>query len=147
MLIAPSPEPACLLMGTMVKTLNGYIPIETIKVGDTVISHKNTRVKVLEVGKWKCDLKKDRTDLVKRMYKIPAGKYDAETDVYLSHYHRILTDGYWLRIPKNLGFKEADPAEFAIDGKYNIYHLRVENGLDNHLVVNGGCAVESWTDI
>jgi hypothetical protein len=78
------------------------------------------------------------------MYKIPDGQYGAKKDVFLSHLHKV-SDGKMMLYPKTLGLEKARKEEFVKDGKYTLYHLEVENGLLNHLVVNGECVVDSWT--
>jgi hypothetical protein len=91
---------------------------------------------------------KDRSDLSKKMYKIPAGRFGATSDTFISHYHRSLyyldednsSRGY--DISSHLGLEVASPVEFAVDGKYTLYHLQLAIG--NHFVVNGGCMVEAW---
>lgn len=137
----------CLLKGTKVKTPNGYIPIEQMKVGYPIIVHDGSITKVTKVGKWECDIcnEYDKIDRSKIMYKIPAGEYNCTSPLYISYFHRVFTSNQWLRFPKNLGFKPADISELSSsgDGRYTIYNLAVENG--KHLVVNGECIVESWT--
>jgi len=143
-------EAACLLEGTLVLTKKGYLPIETLKPGDTIIT-KSYFIDIAKVGKWSVDLNReeDRNNLSKKMYKIPAGKYGSKKDTYISHYHRILyymdednkERGY--DIPINLGLKPAEPEEFTTEhGKYNLYHLQLVIG--NHFIVNGDCMVEAW---
>ena len=143
-------EASCILEGTLVLTNKGYFPIETLKPGDTIRT-KNYFINIVKVGKWSVDLSReeDRNDLSKKMYKIPAGKYGAKKDTYISHYHRILyymdednkERGY--DIPINLGLQPAEPDEFTKDnGKYNLYHLQLVIG--NHFIVNGECMVEAW---
>jgi hypothetical protein len=125
------------------------VHVESIKVGDYVTSHKNKPVKVTEIGNWRCNIN-NKSDLTRRIYKIPAGKQNTTSDLYLSFFHRIYTpeDG-WLRKPISLGYKEAKDSEVTQrpDGKYSIYHIRVEDGNNNHLIVNGGCFAESWVEI
>jgi hypothetical protein len=149
--VPPSPASyvSCLLEGTQVWTLGGYVAIESLKVGDSIRTNHYS-IAVTKVGKWKVDLnsEKDRSDLSKKMYKIPAGRFGATSDTFISHYHRILyyTDednssrGY--DIPTHLGLEVASPVDFAVDGKYTLYHLQLAIG--NHFVVNGGCMVEAW---
>jgi hypothetical protein len=133
------------LKGTLIKTPNGYVPIEKMKIGDEIVSDDGAIVKVTKIGKWECDAnnKYDKLDLSKVMYKIPAGEYKCTTPVYISHFHRILAPDKWLRFAKNLGCKVATASELSESGLYTIYNLAVEQ--DKHLVVNGGCVVESWT--
>ena len=145
-------EASCLLEGTLVWTANGYVPIETLKVGDSIRT-KHFYIDIVKVGKWSVDLnqEEDRNDLSKKMYKIPAGQYGATSDTYISHYHRILvdenpgseTESRVYHLPTKLGLGAAEPTEVSMDhGKYNLYHLQLAVG--NHFVVNGGCMVESW---
>jgi len=140
-------ETACLLEGTLVKTPIGYVPIEILRVGDFITSHNKTQHKVIKTHKWTCNIE-NKSDITNRMYKIPAGKQNNNRDLYLSFFHRVYSasDG-WLRKPISLGYKEAADNEISKNGKYNIYHIRIENGERNHLVVNGGCFVESWVNI
>lgn len=147
--VPPSTYVSCLLEGTMVWTVDGYVPIESLKEGDSIRTNHYS-ITVTKVGKWKVDLnsEKDRADLGKKMYKIPAGWYGATSDTFISHYHRILyymdeecsSRGY--DIPSHLGLEVASPTEFSVDGKYTLYHLQLAIG--NHFVVNGGCMVEAW---
>jgi hypothetical protein len=77
------------------------------------------------------------------MYKIPKGSYGAREPVYISHFHKI-SNGQMMLYPKTLGLEKAREEEFVKDGKYTLYHLEVENGTLNHLLVNGFCVVDSW---
>jgi len=146
-LYVPPAHVSCLLEGTMVWTLGGYVPIESLKVGDSIRTNQYS-IDVVKVGKWTVDLnsEKDRADLGKKMYKIPAGQFGATSDTFISHYHRILyytdSENRVYDLPSHLGLKVADPSEFAVDGKYTLYHLQLAIG--NHFVVNGGCMVEAW---
>lgn len=142
---------SCLLEGTLVWTTKGYLPIESLKIGDT-IENNHFYIDITKVGKWSVDLncEENRNDISKKIYKIPAGKFGAKTDIYISHYHRIL---YYINpesndeeraydIPINLGLQPANPEEFSDNGKYNLYHLQL--AVENHYVVNGECMVEAW---
>lgn len=140
-------ETACLLEGTLVKTPTGYRLIENLRLDDYVISHRNINLRVVKTHKWSCNVE-NKSDVAKRIYKIPAGKQNNTTDLYLTFFHRVFSAGDgWLRKPISLGYKEAADHEISKNGKYNIYHIRIENGEENHLIVNGGCFVESWIDI
>ena len=148
-LYTPPAQVSCLLEGTKVWTVDGYVPIESLKEGDSIRT-KNYSIAVTKVGKWTVDLENDNEDISKKMYKIPAGQYGATSDTYISHYHRILVDenpdsqeeSRVYHLPTRLGLESANPSEFAKDGKYTLYHLQLAIG--NHFVVNGGCMVEAW---
>jgi hypothetical protein len=139
----------CLLEGTLVLTERGYVPIETLKVGDSVRT-QNYLIAITKVGKWSVDLntEKDCDDLSKKMYVIPEGRYGAQRDVFISRNHRFMFEegdgaGRLMGTPVNVGLRPAVLGEFAPDGKYTLYHLELKYG--NHFVVNGGCHVESWS--
>ena len=150
-ILKSSSKVSCVLEGTFVWTDKGYVPIETIREGDSIRTD-NYFITVTKVGKWSVDLNKeeDRNDLSKKMHKISAGTYGAERDTYISHYHRVLVDETpeseqetrVFRLPTSLGLPVADPSEYSKNGKYTLYHLELAIG--NHYVVNGCCKVESW---
>ena len=149
--VNPVSKVSCLLEGTLVETDKGYVPIENIRVGDTIRT-KHYFIDVVKVGKWSVDLnnEEDRNNVSKKMHKISAGTYGAECDTYISHYHRVLVDENpeseeetrVFRLPTSLGLPVADPSEYSKNGKYTLYHLELAIG--NHYVVNGDCMVESW---
>jgi hypothetical protein len=142
----------CLLEGTLVLTERGYVPIETLKVGDSVRT-QNYLIAITKVGKWSVDLntEEDRDDLSKKMYVIPEGRYGAQRDVFISRNHRFMfeegefSDCYerLMGTPVKVGLRPAVLDEFAPNGKYKLYHLELKFG--NYYIVNGGCRVESWT--
>lgn len=148
---ASTGKAACVLEGTEVWTNKGMVAIENLKVGDSIRT-RHYEIAVTKIGKWSVDLnnEQDRNDLSKKMYKIAAGKYGAERDVYISHYHRILVDenpdseeeSRVFRLPTSLGLPVAEPSEYSKNGKYTLYHLQLAVG--NHYMVNGDCMVESW---
>jgi len=132
---------ACLLKGTLVKTPNGYKPIELFAEGDFVTTHNNHVRRVTKVGKWVCSFK--HHTLEQTVYKVPAGSMQNTTDLYISRNHRI-SNGFRLCNVDKLGFSEALESEITSNGQYMLYHLQIEQGVTNFLVVNGGCKVESW---
>lgn len=134
-------ETPCLLEGTLVKTPGGDKRIETLKEGDCIQSQNNKICKILKVGKWPCVYKDRKTSQI--VYKVPAGSLNNKTDLFISHHHRI-SNGFRLLPPHALGFQIASEREITNNGKYTLYHLKIEQGLINYLVVNGGTRVESW---
>jgi hypothetical protein len=131
----------CLLKGTLVKTPNGYKPIETFVEGDFVTTHNAQVRRVTKVGKWVCSFKRHMPE--QTVFKVPAGSMQNTTDLYISRNHRI-SNGFRLCNVDKLGFSEALESEITSNGQYMLYHLQIEQGVTNFLVVNGGCKVESW---
>jgi len=141
------PEIPCLLEGTEVKTIHGYVPIERILVGEKLISDFGKEIKVAKVGKWLKTFEEAPQDLSNIVYKIPKGEYGAQSDVFITHNHRFLDQKQWiLRLPYKVGLARAKRSEIVKDNQnntYTLYHIRMEN-TDDNFVVNGGCVVESW---
>jgi hypothetical protein len=141
----------CLLKGTLVKVSEDvWIPIEDLKVGDTVLTHEGLASKVTEISKdvivWEDEQKIEN----KIVFKIPAGRLGATVDTFLSFWHRILHQdgeftGEWRtaaasRIPK----AKKDEICKSEQTTYELYNLHLENQTDT-FVVNGGVVVESWS--
>jgi len=134
----------CLLKGTLVKTPKGPQPIETLAVGDFVLNSKGRAVKITETSQSTHGYEAARygNDASKWVYKVPAGKFGAKTDLYITYGHRIFVSDKESTIARFLGCELAEKAEICEkNGTYTVYNLGVEDG--SNLVVNGGCVVES----
>lgn len=133
---------SCLLSGTRVQTPNGPVPIESVRVGDMVLNHKKEAVRVIEIGSGTHNVATARK--LDTIYTIPQNQYGAKSAVYLTKGHRVLTKHGNLVLPEKLGFLPAHPSEYCdSEGNYTVYHLRLDDS-ESSIVVNGGCAVESW---
>lgn len=132
MLIAPSDIP-CLLTGTKILTPTGYKLIEDLNVDDTVLTHDNREVKIIEVSKHTA-LGSDNT----YPHIVRKGTYGAFEDLYLSRGHSILVENIFYHAFKlNL--------EVQTDNILYTYHcLKLENFLTDTLVANG-VVVECWS--
>lgn len=145
-LTIPPPSVSCVLEGTEVYTPRGYIRIETLKVGDTVVSDFGKICRIAKIGRWVETYETHPRNESKIVYKLPKGKYRAQSDVFLTHYHRFLDPVQWkLRLPYIAGLEVATPEEIVQPPAhtYVLYHIRLEN-IEDNLVVNGGCVIESW---
>jgi hypothetical protein len=141
-----TPRP-CLLKGTLVKTPAGWAPIETIQEGDVVMNHNREMKKVIKTDHWENEY--DTADRAAWVYKVPAGKLKASSDLYISCLHRFVFPDGSTKIARQMGYPRASKEEVCKEeegkeGKYTLYHLRLEDPEKNHLVVNGGCVVECW---
>lgn len=134
----------CFVAGTLVLTDRGYVPIEDVKVGDMVLTHKNRYQKVLRVGH------KQSSDL----YEIKGMAFDKivctgnhpfyvrktlDNQAEWVQASRITTDNYVCVLRKNKCnvFRWVRPKSIEpIEGETAIvYNLEVEN--DNSYTANG----------
>ena len=142
---------SCLLKGTKVKTPNGYRNIETLKVGDSVISHRGKTVKIIKAHSWYIKWS-NNLNPESRVYVLEKnGK-----KVYLSEYHKyMISNGENISNKYKLttsmvqacegGLRLARKEEICDDNEmYQLYNIQVENHERNHLIINGGIIVESW---
>lgn len=110
--------PACFLAGTMVSTPGGRVPIETIKIGDYILSLDGRKVKVLNITR-------QQTESYYRL-KTSLG----ETNVTGEHPY-MMADGTFKEV-KNL--KEGDILKTP-EGTATVYNLTVQT--PNVFVANG----------
>ena len=104
--------------------------------------------KVLEVGRWivpwACPSSgKQSKDT---MFKVPAGKLGATEDLFLSYWHQVKCDDGVMR-PVAVSHVLLAVKEEVCDDEsdsHTLFHVCVEDWKNNHLLVNGGCVVESW---
>lgn len=134
---------SCLLKGTLVSTPSGYRKIEALKEGDPLFNQTNDEILVEKIL---CNTYTFRDDnSFNIVYKIPKGSEGNSSDVYLTRGHRVIRKSGNSVLPEKLGYLPAKYSEvFDEFGNYTVYHVRVKDGVNNHIVVNGGCIVESW---
>ena len=135
---------SCLLSGTLVKTIGGWLPIQTLQVNDTVINQNGIPVKVVKI--LRMAEKYERRPKIKNkiMYKIDINCYGALKPVYISRHHKILSESGFIKAHE-ANLKLAHKSEFTNKaGMYFLYNLQLEDHTNNHLVINGGTIVESW---
>jgi hypothetical protein len=138
---------ACLLKGTILYNEDGSrVPIEFIKEGDTVMTVAGPK-KVLEVGHWVVPWEAKTHMNNKAMFRVEKGTLGAEQPVYLSYWHQVrCADGVMRpaaasRLPRARKDEICEPGSSV----YHLYHVCVEDYANSHLIVNGGCTVESWS--
>ena len=134
---------SCLLQGTRVHTPLGYTPIEKIREGDLIYNQEREPIYVEQVM---CNTYTFQTNNpFNIVFKIPKGSLGNKSAVYLTRGHRVIRKNGNAVLPEKLGFLPAPyPEVFDEKGTYTVYHIRVKDSEKNHLVVNGGCVVESW---
>jgi len=132
----------CLLKGTRVLTPSGYKNIESLALNDIISNHYNEPIKIRKISKTVVKWTENPT-LDKKVFKTPGYQ-----PTYLTGWHRIRRqDGSFLQA-YDCGFPVAKKEEICEPGgTFTIYHLNVDDWKNNHLVVNGGTIVESWSGI
>ena len=134
---------SCLAKGTLVYTPSGYTRIEVLKEGDQIYNQHTQPVYVEQILSNTYTYSTSNPFNV--MYKIPKGSLGNSSPVYLTRGHRVIRKNGNAVLPEKLGFLPAPYSEFFEEkGAYTVYHIRVKDSEKNHLVVNGGCVVESW---
>ena len=138
---------SCLLEGTIVKTPNGWTPIEKLKTGDYVTNQNGMAVRIKRMTKSRNEYN-SKTNSNAMVYRVPVGQMGCTTELYVSKHHKIQQpDGTLLKAHK-LNLELASQKEICDRfGRYVLYNLQVENHRENHLQVNGNCIVESWNGI
>jgi hypothetical protein len=138
---------ACLLKGTILYAKDGSrVPIEFIKEGDTVMTVAGPK-KVLEVGHWVVPWEAKTHMNNKAMFRVEKGTLGAEENVYLSYWHQVRCADGVMRPAAASRLPRAKKEEICEPGSsvYHLYHVCVEDYATSHLIVNGGCIVESWS--
>lgn len=123
----------CLTEDTMVLTPNGYINICKLNEGDNILTNDNRIVKIIKI--YKSIVKgNDRSYPCIIPKNIIAMNYPKHT-FRISQGHLIKYKDYWIH-PR---------VYFKVDRLENItyYHIKLENYITDHLVINDGVVVES----
>jgi hypothetical protein len=123
-------------------TPSGYKNIESLALNDIISNHYNEPIKIRKISKTVVKWTENPT-LDKKVFKTPGYQ-----PTYLTGWHRIRRqDGSFLQA-YDCGFPVAKKEEICEPGDtFTIYHLNVDDWKNNHLVVNGGTVVESWSGI
>jgi hypothetical protein len=128
-------EGNCILEGSLILTPSGQKLIETLKVGDEIITGDGKTIKIANMNGYQSK------HVQRHPVKIPKDHFKKDVpfaDTYLSLPHAIRFEGKWVHascIPKR---KICHDFEIV---KY--HHIYVENYLEHTIVVNG-MEVEPW---
>jgi hypothetical protein len=132
-LFTPSGTPICFFGNAPVLTPSGYKRMDSIKVGDLVLSDKGKQVRVKHVELTLCAASKQNNP-----YVIEAGQFGATERVLISPAHRVSTNGKMVKA-KDLGLEREE-----MEGVLHYYNLQLENW--SNMVV-AGVKVESLAPI
>ncbi len=117
-----------LVKGTKIKTNRGYVPIEDLKVGDSVESTEAEFRSIKKITCRSCPPSKESLP-----YIIPKGKHGAKEELYISPDHKILSAGVGFIEAQYLGYSQAE--DWSGDIVY--YNLSVGPFSDNTVLANG----------
>ena len=129
----PTPVP-CLIKGTLILTPVGYQPVENLKRGNLVLTSDGRKVRIFNIFRtivkgnkntYPCIISKDSIDK----------NYPPE-DFRISQNHLVKYKNQWI-LPK---------CHFPLDTTFKeivYYHIKLQNYITDHLVVNNGIVVES----
>ncbi len=130
----------CLTEDSTVLTPDGYIHINKLKDGDIIITDDGRHVAIESLKKKQVKASKDTYPFIIPVgslgFNYPPQRFEISPD------HLIKTlDGKWIH-PKKSGL-------FKQNTNYNMltyYHIQLPNYKTDHLVVNNGCVVESFSN-
>jgi hypothetical protein len=117
-----------LVRGTKIKTNRGYVPIEDLKIGDSVESTEAEFRSIKKITCRYCPPSKDSLP-----YIIPKGKHGAKEELYISPDHKILSAGVGFIEAQYLGYSQAEDWS----GNIIYYNLGVGPYSDNTVLANG----------
>jgi hypothetical protein len=134
-------SPPCIVEGQQILTPEGYVPVETLKDGDAIITSDN---RIVPVKVYHFTLSK--TDEKSAPYTISAGafgKHMPPRDVRVSGLHAIKKDKYTWELPMTASLRYKGVVQDAVGGSVTYYHVETPNYLKDHLVVEGA-TIESF---
>jgi len=134
------PVVPCLLKGTKILTPDGYKAIESLINSDIILNHINRPVPIVKISnrkiKWRENLSDD-----KKIFKI-----DGAEPIYLTGYHKVRLEDGTFQEAHNCYLPYAKKEEYVDETDcFEIFHIHVDDWSNNHLIVNGGKVVESWS--
>ena len=135
--VVETSEIPCVLKGSKVLTLNGYVPIENIKIGDIILSHDNRELIVEDIL---CEYTLSKNV---KCVKIKKGIYSdihVTEDTCLSFHHGILIENEFIPAEQNTIF---DMETVSGQTLYQFYCLQTPNYLTDTMIVNG-IPTEVW---
>jgi len=128
----------CFPTGTRIKTLKGYVPVETLKRNDLVLTSDHRQVPVKIYSQIIA-----ATTAATAPYLIPKGYRGLTADLCLSPLHAFqIKKGLW-QIPMYAAKQTESVCQYDIGKPVTYYHLECPNFFTDNLIVDG-CVVESY---
>jgi hypothetical protein len=134
-------RPPCIVKGQQILTPEGYVPVETLKDGDTIVTSEN---RIVPVKVYHFTISK--TDEKSAPYTISAGAFGKNMpprDIRVSGLHAIKKDKHTWELPMTAAIRNKGVVQDEVGGSVTYYHVETPNYLKDHLVVEGA-TVESF---
>jgi len=127
----------CILRGTKILTVTGYVPIENVKVGDFIVTHDGREKEVIKTYHLSAMHSQDTQCII-----IKKGTFGAIEDLYISKNHAILIGNEFITPYGKSDFEGT--FELVKDkSHYTYYSLMTDDFLADSLVANG-VPIETW---
>ena len=127
------PTTSCLAGDTMILTTKGYIRIDKLSSGDSVITSTGRKADIKNIGKFESN---------KNIYKIKTGAFGKGlplNDTIISGNHKIYLHNVGWTMPKKI-FKTIYKTELPV----LLYHIRLHNHRQHEGLIANGLLVDTW---
>lgn len=124
---------ACIAKGSFIRTPNGEVLIENLKIGDFILTHDNRPTRIKKIMHYNQIINENTKPVL-----IRKGMYNANKDFYLSRNHGILINGEYIVPAKYLNL------ELYNLGHIIIYYLIMTENFFKDTMVANGVTVETW---
>lgn len=126
----------CFLKGTHILTPDGYEVIESLKIGDKLITHDFRTIEILEICKVIVP-----SNNINNPYLIPCGTYGAVSNLYLSPLHQVLINNTFTAVKQLNNIKQVF-AGFTLE----YYHIKTRDYFKDTIIAEG-VITETWSGI
>ena len=121
------------MKGTKILTVQGYRLVETLNIGDVILTHERKPEKILDISrqiiKWNKNIPNEL-----RIYRIP-GRFQS----FLTRNHKILVGEKQTFIEPWANYKKAEKRDICSkSGYYEIFGINIQNHESSHLLINYG---------
>ena len=120
--------------GSFIKTPNGEVLIENLKIGDFILTHDNRATKITDIMFYNQIIDQNTKPVI-----IRKGMYNADKDFYLSGNHCILINNEIMIMSKELDLEFYD----NIGSIITYYLIKTENYFKDTMIANG-VTVDTW---
>jgi len=130
----------CFTGDTSILTTEGYINVQQLTINHVAICSDNRQSKINCVSSF--SVPKHENTCPYKIQKYSLSEDYPPHDLTLSPNHLLLFNGKWL-LPKDI--PNSERYNSLDTDMIQLYHVKLENYITDHLVVNGGTIIESFT--